>query len=58
MGQESLHMVQTHTLSNTIAGYSMLYETLLSNSRLPNPQTEWLAIRPGGSGMKRTLSIN
>jgi glycosyltransferase involved in cell wall biosynthesis len=58
MGQESLNMVQTHTLSNTIAGYSMLYEALLSNSSLPNPQTEWLAIRPGGSGLQRSLSAN
>jgi 1,2-diacylglycerol 3-alpha-glucosyltransferase len=58
MGQESLNMVQTHTLSNTIAGYSMLYEALLSNARLPNPQTEWLAIRPGGAGFKRSLSAN
>jgi 1,2-diacylglycerol 3-alpha-glucosyltransferase len=58
MGTESLQLVQTHTLENTIAGYSMLYETLLSNSRLPNPQTEWLAIRPGTGKMQKITSLN
>jgi 1,2-diacylglycerol 3-alpha-glucosyltransferase len=58
MGKESLDLVQTHTLENTIAGYSILYETLLSNSKLPNPQTEWLAMRPGAVGFQKIASMD
>jgi 1,2-diacylglycerol 3-alpha-glucosyltransferase len=58
MGIESHKLVQTHTLENTIAGYSMLYEALLSNARLPNPQTEWLSIRPGAAGFQNIASVN
>jgi 1,2-diacylglycerol 3-alpha-glucosyltransferase len=58
MGNESLKLVQTHTIKNTIAGYSMLYETLLSNAKLPNPQTEWLTIRPGSVGFNNNPSMN
>ena len=58
MGEESLELVQTHTLENTIAGYSLLYETLLTNSKLPNPQTEWLTIRPGAAGFQKITSMD
>jgi len=51
MGAESLQMVQTHTLENTITGYSMLYYALVAGKPLPNPQTEWLNIRPGASSL-------
>jgi len=58
MGLESLNLVQTHTLENTIAGYSMLYEALLSNVKLPNPQTEWLALRPGAAQFQKIAMEN
>lgn len=58
MGKESLRLVQTHTLENTIAGYSMLYYALVAGKRLPNPQTEWLRVRPGASTLKNIPSTN
>ena len=58
MGLESLNLVQTHTLENTIAGYSMLYEALLSNVKLPNPQTEWLTLRPGAAQFQKIAMEN
>jgi len=51
MGAKSLQMVQTHTLENTITGYNMLYYALVAGKPLPNPQTEWLNIRPGASSL-------
>jgi glycosyltransferase involved in cell wall biosynthesis len=58
MGQESLRMAQAHTLENTITGYSMLYYTLVAEKKLPNPQTEWLKIRPGAAALSEISSVN
>ncbi|NMB53630.1 MAG: glycosyltransferase family 4 protein [Leptolinea sp.] len=58
MGNESLKMVQMHTLENTIAGYSMLYYALVAGNTLPNPQTEWLRIRPGAASLKNAPTAN
>jgi glycosyltransferase involved in cell wall biosynthesis len=57
MGKESLRMAQAHTLENTITGYSMLYYTLVAEKKLPNPQTEWLRIRPGAAALAEISSI-
>ncbi len=56
LGTESLRLVQTHTIENTIAAYSMLYYALVAGRELPNPQTEWLQIRPGASPIKEITS--
>lgn len=58
MGKESLRMAQAHTLENTITGYSMLYYTLVAEKKLPNPQTEWLKIRPGAAALSEISSVN
>jgi 1,2-diacylglycerol 3-alpha-glucosyltransferase len=58
MGMDSLHLVQSHTLENTIAGYSMLYYALVAGKNLPNPQTEWLKIRPGAAALNKYPSAN
>jgi 1,2-diacylglycerol 3-alpha-glucosyltransferase len=58
MGSESLKLVQAHTLENTIAGYSMLYYALVAGKKLPNPQTEWLKIRPGASSFSNLPTSN
>jgi glycosyltransferase involved in cell wall biosynthesis len=58
MGKESLRMSQAHTLENTITGYSMLYYTLVAEKKLPNPQTEWLNMRPGASTFTKISSAN
>jgi glycosyltransferase involved in cell wall biosynthesis len=58
MGKESLRMAQAHTLENTITGYSMLYYTLVAEKKLPNPQTEWLKIRPGATALSEISSMN
>jgi glycosyltransferase involved in cell wall biosynthesis len=58
MGKESLRMAQAHTLENTITGYSMLYYTLVAEKKLPNPQTEWLKIRPGAAALSEISSMN
>ncbi len=56
MGKVSLRMAQAHTLENTITGYSMLYYTLVAEKKLPNPQTEWLKIRPGAAALTEISS--
>ncbi len=58
MGNESLKIVQTHTIENTIAGYNMLYYTLVGGKKLPNPLTEWLKIRPGTSSLNKVPTTN
>jgi 1,2-diacylglycerol 3-alpha-glucosyltransferase len=58
MGKESLRMAQAHTLENTITGYSMLYYTLVAGNKLPNPQTEWLKIRPGAAALSEITFNN
>ncbi len=58
MGNESLLLAQSHTLENTIAAYSMLYYALVAGRSLPNPQTEWLAVRPGSTSLKKYPSVN
>lgn len=58
MGKESLHLVQSHTLENTIEAYSMLYYALVAGRKLPNPQTEWPSVRPGATALKKSPSVN
>lgn len=58
MGKESLKLVQTHTIENTIAGYNMLYYTLVGGKKLPNPLTEWIKIRPGSASFNKMPTTN
>lgn len=49
MGEKSLQIVQAHTIENTIAGYTILYEYLINGQGMPDPIKEWMTIRPGST---------